>query len=110
MSGEDEYYFTTIESALEFILNLDKSYKNDLKLNEVDLARFEIRLQGGKNAGRQAQSLDELLTQSFEESKAQKDFLNDTSLFTDTDELQTHQTTQKTKILPGFEDAFSFPE
>jgi len=46
MCGEDEYYFTTIESAVEFIHNLDKNYTSDLKLTEVDKAKFEIKLNG----------------------------------------------------------------
>ena len=48
MCGEDEYYFTTIESAVEFIYNLDKNYSSDLKLTEVDKAKFEIKLNGDK--------------------------------------------------------------
>ena len=64
MCGEDEYYFTTIESAVEFISNLNETYKTDLKLTEADLKYFQQRLNN------QIMSLDEMLTKSFEETKA----------------------------------------
>ena len=46
MCGDDEYYFTTIESAVEFIQNLWENYKSDLKLSESDEVRFTKRLNG----------------------------------------------------------------
>lgn len=44
MCGEDEYYFTTIESAVEFIGNLHDSYQSDLKLTESDKVYFSQKL------------------------------------------------------------------
>jgi uncharacterized damage-inducible protein DinB len=83
MCGEDEYYFTTIESVFEFILNLDKAYMNDLKLTTDEVSKFHQRVNG------QSQTIDDLLTLSFEESKQmEKDFTNDPGLFTETDEVQ----------------------
>ena len=32
LHGQDDYYLQTLESVVEFILNLSESYKQDLKL------------------------------------------------------------------------------
>lgn len=72
MCGEDEYYFTTIESAMEFIQNLGDNYKEDLKLTEGEGKRFEqkiaqtmlssMRMDTESTPQNQAQSIDELLS------------------------------------------------
>lgn len=67
MCGEDEYYFTTIESAVEFIQNLGSNYKTDLKLSDSDQQRFERRI-NGQTEVQPTLSLDEMLTQSFDQA------------------------------------------
>lgn len=34
LHGQDDYYLQTLESVVEFVLNLSEKYKTDLKLNE----------------------------------------------------------------------------
>lgn len=106
MCGEDEYYFTTIESAVEFIANLSETYKTDLKLTESEQVYFSKRL---SQPVPEPMSIDDMLTKSFEETKAQeqkRNFASDPSLLTDTDDSHFQKQETPNKLLPGFDEAF----
>ena len=67
---------------------MDETYKQDLKLSDLDDYRFAQKL----STNPVAPSIDDLLSMpSSEEVKQHKDFTNDPSLFTDTDEIFQHK-------------------
>jgi hypothetical protein len=55
-------------------------------------------------------SIDDMLTKSFEETKAQeqqkRNFTSDPSLLTDTDDSHFQKQETPNKLLPGFDEAF----